>query len=282
MTITTAMVQELRERTGVGIGDCKKALVESGGDIEAAITFLRKKGMASAAKKQERSTNEGMIASAASSSHVAIVEVNAETDFVVKNAQFQEFIANIAQEIAETQPETVAAFMKQKYSKDPSITIDEYRGTIVQMIGENIQISRLLLLPKESNQSIGVYSHLGGKLLVAVTLNGSSKQEALARDIAMHTAAAAPEYLSPQEVPAEKIESEKEIIKSQIANKPANIIDKIVDGKLNAFYKEQCLTHQPYIRDDSITVEELVKRHAKESAEQLEIANFTRWSVSNS
>ena len=146
--VTAAMIKELRDRTGVGMGKCKEALEEAKGDMELAITNLRKAGIASAVKKEGRATNEGMIGSSESSKAVSFVEVNAETDFVVKNDMFQQFLQNIADEVAATTPASLEAFLAQPYSKDHGLTIDQYRSTIVQTIGENIQISRIQFWPK--------------------------------------------------------------------------------------------------------------------------------------
>lgn len=277
--ITAAMIKDLRERTGVGMGKCKEALEEAKGDMDLAIANLRKSGMASAVKKEGRETKEGMIATAENKAVVAIVEVNAETDFVVKNDRFKEFLTQIAEEVALTNPPSLDAFLQQKYSKDPELTIDQYRATIVQTIGENIQIKRILTLPKLSDRSIGVYSHLGGKILTVVEIVGSSGEVQLAKDIAMHVAAASPDYLSPDKVPQEIIENEKDIAKGQIQGKPANIIDKIVEGKVNAYFDAYCLTRQKYIRDDSQTIMDVVNNRAKEAGHPLALVQFIRWSV---
>ncbi len=273
------MVKELRERTGLGMTRCKEALEEAKGDIELAIANLRKAGMASAVKKEGRETKEGMIGFAESDTTVAIVEINAETDFVVKNDRFKEFLLNIAEEVAHTNPSSLDAFLQQKYTKEPGLTIDQYRATIVQTIGENIQIRRILTLKKSPDLSIGVYSHLGGKIVTAAEITGSDKEEALAKDIAMHIAAAAPEYLTPDKVPQAIIENEKDIARSQIQGKPANIVDKIVEGKINAFYDSTTLVRQKYIRDDSISISDLVNRKSKETGKPLLVTNFIRWSV---
>lgn len=278
-TVTPAMIKELRERTGIGMGKCKEALEEANGDMELAIANLRKAGMASAVKKEGRETKEGMIAAAEEGAVVAIVEANAETDFVVKNDRFKEFLSNIAREVAKTHPASLEAFLQQKYSKDPSLTIDQYRATIVQTIGENIQIRRILVLKKGQNHSLGIYSHLGGKIVTAVEIEGSGHEEALAKDIAMHTAAAAPEYLSPEKVPQEVVNQEKEIARVQIQGKPANVVDKILDGKMNAYYDTTCLVRQKYIKDDSLTVHDVVNKRAKEVGKPLVVTNFIRWSV---
>lgn len=277
--ITPAMIKELRERTGVGMGKCKEALEEAKGDMELAIANLRKAGMASAVKKEGRETKEGMIGTAETDQTVAVVEVNAETDFVVKNDRFKEFLNNIAEEVAQTNPPSLDAFLQQKYSKEPSLTIDQYRATVVQAIGENIQIKRIMTFKKNADLSVGVYSHLGGKILTVVEISGSDKEVALAKDIAMHTAAAAPDYLSPETVPQAIIENEKDIARGQVQGKPANIVDKIVEGKVNSFYDTATLVRQKYIRDDSITITELVGRRAKENGKPLVVTNFIRWSV---
>lgn len=277
--VTAAMIKELRDRTGVGMGKCKEALEESKGDMDLAIANLRKAGIASAVKKEGRATNEGMIAASETPDTVAIVEVNAETDFVVKNDKFQEFLRNIAEDAAKTKPATLEAFLGQKYSKDNELTIDQYRSTIVQTIGENIQIRRLELVPKASDKSIGVYSHLGGKILTFVEITGHSGEEALAKDIAMHTAAAAPEFLSPEQVPSSILENEKEIAAAQMQGKPANMLEKIVEGKINSYYDSVCLVRQKYIRDDSLTITDLVNKRAKEVGKPLTVTRFARWVV---
>lgn len=278
-TITSAMIKELRDRTGVGMGKCKEALEEAKGDMELAIANLRKAGMASAVKKEGRETKEGMIGIAEHGPIIAIVEVNAETDFVVKNERFKQFLNNIAEEVARTNPSSLDAFVQQKYSKEPSLTIDQYRATVVQTIGENIQIRRILTLKKNPSSSLGIYSHLGGKIVTAVEVSGSGTEEALAKDIAMHTAAATPEYLSPDKIPQEVINHERDIARGQIKGKPENIVEKIVDGKINAFYETNCLICQKYIRDDSITITELVNKRAKEAGKPLTVSHFIRWTV---
>jgi elongation factor Ts len=278
-TITAAMIKELRDRTGVGMNKCKEALEKANGDMETAIANLRKEGMATAVKKEGREAKEGKIGIAEASNTIALVEVNAETDFVVKNNRFQEFVQNIAEEVAKTNPPSLEAFLQQKYSKEPALTIDQYRATIVQTIGENIQIRRIKTLKKDANKSIGVYSHLGGKIVTSVEISGSNQEEALAKDIAMHTAAAAPDYLSPEKVPQEIINQEKDIAKGQIQGKPANIIEKIVEGKINAFYDATCLTRQKFIRDDSVTITDLVNRAGKDKGKTLTVTDFLRWNV---
>lgn len=277
--ITPQLIKELRDRTGVGMGKCKEALESTQGDMENAIDLLRKTGMASAVKKEGRETRQGRIGHADHDQAVSLVEVNAETDFVVKNSRFQEFVEVLAQQVAQTQPASLESFLKQPYAKDTSLTVDEYRATLVQTIGENIQIRRVAVFKKSPDRSIGVYSHMGGQLVTLVQLAGSNREEALAREIAMHAAAAAPDYLTPAQVPAEVIEREKEIVRDQIKGKPAQIVDKIIEGKIKAFFDAVCLDCQKFIKDDSLSIQDLIGRRSKESGSPLHLEHFVRWSV---
>lgn len=277
--VTAAMIKELRDRTGVGMGKCKEALEEAKGDIELAISNLRKAGMASAVKKEGREAKEGTIGIGNSDSAVALVEVNAETDFVAKNDRFKQFVESVANDLAKSAPPSLDAFLQQNSSTESSLTIDQYRATIIQTIGENIQIKRILILAKDNDRSIGVYSHLGGKIVTVVEITGSSDEEALAKDIAMHVAAASPDYLSPEKVPQEIIDNEIDIAKVQVQGKPENVIAKIIEGKVNSFYDTSCLSRQKYIKDDSLTIEQLVEKRSKETGNKLVLANFIRWSV---
>lgn len=277
--ITAEMVKELRHRTGIGIGKCKQALCEAGGDIEKAIENLRKSGMASAAKKAGRETHEGIVAAAESDERIALVEINAETDFVVANQAFQAFAMDMANEVIQTMPASLDDFLKQKFSKDSSLTIDETRANIVQSLGENIQLSRLVFFNKEPNSSFGLYSHMRGQIVVLVEIDGSSDETGLARDIAMHIAAASPEYISSDEIPEETKSAEREIARAQIKNKPENIIDKIIEGKLRAFYDQTCLLQQKFVKDPDLSIAQLVKKQAKETGKPLVVKRFIRWQV---
>lgn len=277
--VTPALIKELRERTGIGMTDCKKALDEAQGNMDDAINILRKKGLASAVKKEGRATNEGVIHHAEHPERISLVEVNAETDFVVQNERFREFAKDIAEEAASTNPATLEAFLEQKFSKDKNVKVDEYRATIVQTIGENIQIRRLMTLPKSPEKSIGIYSHLGGKIVAIVEVDGSADVVNLAKDIAMQVAAADPEYLSETTIPEDVIEREREIAKTQVKGKPEHIIDKIVDGKMKAYYDSCCLLRQKYIKDDSMTITQLLEAKSKEIGKPLSVSSFTRWAV---
>jgi len=277
--VTPDMVKELRERTGVGMGKCKEALDQAQGDMEKAIDLLRKAGMASAVKKEGRETKEGMVVTAESKDTIALVEINAETDFVVQNDRFKQFAQDIAKEAAETKPASLEAFIEQKFSKDPSLTIDQYRAIVMQSLGENIRIRRLELFPKSSNDSIAIYSHMGGKIVTLVDIQGGAGQEALARDIAMHIAAESPDYLTQEEVPSDIKAREEEIARGQVAGKPAAIMDKIVEGKLKAFYDQVCLLRQKYVKDNAITVADLVANEGKRLGMPLTVRRFVRWQI---
>lgn len=277
--ITPALVKQLRDRTGIGLSKCKEALEEAKGDIELAISNLRKLGMAQAVKKEGRETKEGIIRLFDNGKAVGLVEVSAETDFVVRNEKFQTFAEDLAQEVCALAPVTLEEFLKQKSSKDPKLSIDEYRSILVQTLGENIQIKRVELFPKKPQTSLGIYSHMGGKLVSIVEIQGSEAMSELAKEIAMHIAAESPEYLSSEEVPARIIQHEKEIASAQVKGKPANIIDKIVEGKLKAYFEQVCLLYQRFVKDPSITIEQLVEKKGKEISKPLHITQFLRWKV---
>ncbi len=277
--VTAEMVKELRDRTGVSMGKCKEALDKAGGDMNEAIDILRKSGMASAVKKEGRETNEGLIGAAEGKDAVALVEVNAETDFVTQNEKFKQFMKDVAQDAADTKSSSLEALMNQRYSKDSSVTIDQHRALVVQSLGENIQVKRMMLIPKSSELSFGLYSHMGGKIVVAVVLTGGAGQEALARDIAMHVAAESPEYLRPEDVPAEVRAKEAEIARSQVTGKPANIVDKIVEGKIKAFCDEVCLVCQKYVKDNTITIAQLLANESKRLNKHIAIKAYHRWKV---
>lgn len=277
--VTAEMVKELRERTGVGMAKCKEALDKVGGDMEQAIDFLRKSGMASAVKKEGRETNEGMIGVYETPHALALVEVNAETDFVTQNEKFKAFVKEIAQNAAETKPASLEALMQQKYTKDASLTWDQHRALVIQSLGENIQVKRILLISKTPGVSFGTYSHMGGKIIAVVEIEGGSGFEVLARDIAMHIAAESPECLSPEDVPAELKAREEEVARGQVQGKPENMIAKIVEGKMKAFYDQVCLLSQKFIKDNFLSVAALVEQEGKKAGKPLKIRKFIRWKV---
>ncbi len=277
--ITAKMIQELRKRTGVGMAKCKAALEAAGGDMDKAIDDLRKAGMAQAVKKADREANEGKIAVYETDDAIALIEVNAETDFVVNNEAFQKFVDEMAEEVAKTKPASLEGFLAQKFSKDSGLTIDELRAVLVQKIGENIQIRRIEVHPKKEDRSLGYYSHIGGKVVTLVSIEGAANQSSLSKEVAMHVAAANPEFLSPEKVPQETIDREKEIAREQLKGKPENIMDKILEGKINAFFDQVCLTRQKFIKDDSVSIDELVAKEGKQAGSNLKITAFSRWAI---
>ncbi|MCF7806280.1 MAG: translation elongation factor Ts [Simkaniaceae bacterium] len=275
--VTASMVKELRDRTGVGMGKCKEALDKANGDIEEAINILRKAGMASAVKKESRETNEGMVNFVEDDHSIAIVEINAETDFVVQNERFQEFAKMVAEELLKHQSTDLDQFLTCQTSS--GMTVDECRAEQIQSLGENLRIRRIELIKKPANHSFGVYSHMGGKILSLVEIAGSDQEQELARGIAMHVAAEFPEYLSPEEVPADIKAREDDIARNQVQNKPANIQDKIVEGKLNAFFDQVCLIRQKYVRDPSMTIEQVIAAKGKQEGKALTLHRFLRWQI---
>jgi elongation factor Ts len=277
--ITADMVRVLRERTGVGMGKCKEALVLSEGDMEKAIDHLRKAGMAAGVKKEGRETKEGLILTGEDAHTLVLAEANAETDFVAQNDRFKHFVHDVVKQALETKPKSLEELSEQPYYKDRSITIDQYRNLVIQALGENIQLRRLEVIHKHPNSSYGIYSHMGGKLVVLVEIEGASGQEGIAKEIAMHIAAESPEYLKAQEIPPHIIAREEEIARATVEGKPANIIEKIVAGKVKAFTEQVCLIHQKYVKDNSVTVQQFLETCAKKIGKPLSIRCFWRWKV---
>lgn len=278
-TITADMIRELRERTGVAMGKCKEALVLGEGDMEKAIDILRKAGIASGVKKEGRETKEGLILVAEDKSTLVIGEANAETDFVTQNERFKHFLHDVLHQALQEKPATLEEFVKRPYFKDKTISIDEYRNLVIQALGENIQLRRLEVIHKHPNSSYGVYSHLGGKLVVIVELEGLTGCEELAKEIGMHSAAASPEYLNAKQIPSTVLAREEEIARAQVAGKPANVMDKIIAGKLKAYADQVCLVDQKFVKDDSLTVQQYIDNAAKKLGKPLSIRCFWRWKV---
>lgn len=280
--ITADMIRELRERTGVGMAKCKEALVLSEGDLEKAIDVLRKAGMAAGVKKEGRETKEGLILTGEDKDLLVMLEANVETDFVAQNDRFKHFVHDCVKQALETKPKSLEEFSEQSYYKDKSITIDQYRNLVIQALGENIQLRRMELIHKHPNSSYGIYSHMGGKLVVIVEIEGATDQEGVAKEIAMHVAAESPEYLKSEEIPAHILAREEEIARSQVQGKPENIIEKIVTGKLKAYADQVCLINQKYVKDSSVTVQQFLENCAKKLGKPLAIRCFWRWKVGQS
>ena len=259
MAITTALIQELRERTGAGMLDCKKALEENGGDIEKAIDWLREKGIAKAAKKSGRVAAEGLVFAAVSADRKkgAILEFNSETDFVAKNDEFKTFGEKLVQLSLEhdlTSEDELKAFELEGKKVEDNLT------ELIAKIGENMNIRRLKLVSTDG--FIETYIHLGGKIGVLLNVSGEATPENVekAKGVAMHVAAMDPKYLNSEQVTADDLEREKEIARHQLQQegKPENIIEKILEGKMRKFYEENCLVNQKYVRDDSVTIEKFI------------------------
>ncbi len=286
MQITAEQVSKLRERTGAGMMDCKKALTENAGDFEKAVEYLRKKGIASAAKKSGRTAKEGTVYSLidADSKAAVLVEVNCETDFVAKTENFQKFVGQIAKHIAKAAPATPSELMTQKF--DAVKTVEEFVREGIATLGENMMVRRFVRYPLGEGKEVKSYIHMGGKVGVLVELNlanGSKAQsegfQTLIRDLSMHIAAASPLYLKPEEVPADVVAKEKEIALAQLAgqNKPADVLEKIASGKINKYFEETCLVKQKFVKDDKKTVEALVNETGKAMGEAISIARFSRF-----
>ena len=254
--VTAKMVKELREMTGVGMMDAKKALVEVEGDMEKAVDLLREKGMAKAAKKNDRIAAEGLASVAVKGNTAAIVEVNSETDFVSKNEMFQDLVKEIAELVAENKPADMEAAMKIKTDKG---TIESDLIEATQVIGEKISSRRFEVVEKDDNAAFGGYLHMGGRIAVLTVLDGTT-DETVARDVAMHVAAINPRYVNESQIPEAELEHEKTVLTEQALNegKPANIVEKMVEGRLKKFKAEIALVDQPFVKDPDMTVEKYV------------------------
>jgi len=246
----------LRDKTGAGMVDCKKALEEAGGDIDKAVEILRKKGIAKAAKRSDREASEGVVRVALSGDTKTgyIMEINAETDFVVRNEKFQEFTEQVMKLVMAKQPNDLSELMALPMTE---ATVKDSLDALSGVIGEKLDIKRYAKLV--SAGTVAAYSHLGGKIGVLVALDKEGQSD-IAYDIAMQIAAANPKYIKPEDVLAEELAKEKEIYKAQLIKegKPENMIDKIMVGKLNKFYEEVCLNKQEYIKDDTKHIEDIL------------------------
>lgn len=276
-TVTAEMVKELRACTGVGMSKCKEALVETGGDMQKAIDYLRKAGMASAVKKEGRETKEGKVGTAEDKKAIAVVEISAETDFVVQNERFQTFLDDLCQLALATKPKTAEEFSEHIYDKEKDLTVEQYRNLVIQALGENIIVKKVELIDKDPATSIGIYSHMGGKIVSIVEIEGSNSAQDLAREIAMHVAAENPEYVNPDDIPKSVREREEDIARSQVKGKPEHVLEKIIAGKLQAYCNEFCLNCQKFVKDSSITVEEYLTQQSQK--EPLKVRRFWRWKV---
>lgn len=270
---TGSDVIALRQKTGAGVLDCKKALTETGGDMEKAVDYLREKGMATAAKKASRIAAEGIVAAKVSGSTGVLVEVNCETDFVAKGEQYKEFVDSVADYVLSNDVKDIDALVAAKNDDTIAITAK---------IGEKIAIRRFVKYTAE-NGVVESYIHMGGKVGVLVEIEGCTCDgtHELAHEVALQIAAAKPLYLNAAEVPAEVIEHEKEILKVQALNegKPAAIVDRMVEGRVKKYYEEFCLLNQAFVKDPAMTIEKLVKSYSDKMGKTLSIKRFTRFEM---
>jgi elongation factor Ts len=285
MAVTAAMVKELREMTGAGMMDCKKALGETDGDMDKAVEFLREKGLAAAAKKAGRIAAEGIVATNVSEDLkvASIVEVNSETDFVAKNEIFRNFVAAVAAQAAKSTSGDIEAFLNEAWALEPSKTVKDELASKVAVIGENLNIRRFEKVTTEAG-FVQSYLHGEGRIGVLVevetdVINDSVKEAA--RNVAMQIAAITPKYVTRAEVSEEYIAHEKEILKAQAMNenpgKPENIIEKMIEGRLNKELKEVCLVDQTYVKDGDLTVQKYLDAVAKENGTTIAIKSFVRF-----
>ena len=269
--ITASLVKELRERTGAGMMDCKKALTQTDGNIEAAIDYLRENGIAKAAKKADRIAAEGLSYIEVKGNKAVILEINSETDFVAKNEKFVALVKNVAEAILAAEPATL----------EEALQVEAQGGTVeavinegIATIGEKLSLRRFEVVTKSDADAFGAYSHMGGRIGVLTLVEGSTDEEA-AKDVAMHIAALAPRYLDESEVPADVLEHEKKVLTEQALNegKPANIVEKMIVGRINKFLEEITVVKQKFVKDDSFTVEKFL------ASKGGKLAKFVRYEV---
>jgi elongation factor Ts len=283
MAISASDVKKLRDQTGAGMMDCKNALEEANGDFEAAVTILRKKGLASAAKKAGRTTSEGLIGYALSADHGSgtLVEVNCESDFVARTEDFQQLVKDVLAEIEKAGDRATDAWLQ-----DAGGPIQQRVAAAIGKLGENMAVPRFVRYAGQGY--VGQYIHMGGKIGVQVELGGATPAIAareefttLVKEIAMQIAAASPQFVSRNAVPSATLDKEREIYRSQMqdSGKPANVIDKIVDGKLGSYYSQFVLPDQPSIRDPKMTVKDVIAAASKSLGAPVTITRFARLKV---
>lgn len=269
--ITASLVKELRERTGAGMMDCKKALTQTDGDIDAAIDYLRENGIAKAAKKADRIAAEGLSYIEVKGNKAVILEINSETDFVAKNEKFVALVKNVAEAILAAEPATLEEALQVEAQGE---TVEAVINEGIATIGEKLSLRRFEVVTKSDADAFGAYSHMGGRIGVLTLVEGSTDEEA-AKDVAMHIAALAPKYLDESEVPADVLEHEKKVLTEQALNegKPANIVEKMIVGRINKFLEEITVVNQKFVKDDSFTVEKFL------ASKGGKLAKFVRYEV---
>lgn len=252
--VSASAVKELREKTGAGMLDCKKALEANNGDMQASIDWLREKGISKAAKKADRIAAEGLAEIKIDGNKAAIVEVNSETDFVAKNPEFKELVDAILNTVLKTDAKEVEAVLNEDGLNDLLVAK-------IAKIGEKLSFRRFAKVEKKDSEHFGSYIHMGGKIAVLTVVDGATDE--VARDVAMHAAAMRPQYVTKEEVPEEVVNHEKEVLTEQAMNegKPKEIAEKMVQGRIQKFYKEICLAEQPFVKDGDVTVSQYVKNN---------------------
>jgi elongation factor Ts len=285
--ITAAMVKELREQTGAGMMDVKSALTEADGNMEEATKILRKKGLAAASKKAGRVTSEGAVQAYSANQKGVLVEVNCETDFVGKTDQFRQFSTDVAKVIADSQATTVEELLEQPWPGDAEgFNVQQRLASMISTIKENITVRRFTKYEVPAGASIGTYIHANGKIgvMVEVVANAAAKADhaaAVAKDVAMHIAAAEPRFVRREDVSQHDLDTEREIARDQAvkSGKPENIVEKMVSGKMEKFYGEACLLEQPYIKDDKQTISRYLEQQGKEGGCAYTVTRFVRYKL---
>jgi len=287
------MIKELRQVTEAGVLDCKKALEATDGDFDKAVEYLKEKGLDAAAKKATRETNDGLVQVLVDETarQGTIVEVNCETDFVARTDEFQALVAAIARQVAdETDVSEVAVLLNRPFIEDPSVTVGEYLTQLIATLGENMVLRRFARVERDGNGLIEGYVHLGSRIGVLVHMSAASGDVAssaafneLVHDLALQVAAAAPQYISPDDVPESLVEAEKARYLAQATedNKPDHIQERIVAGRLDKWYQEYCLLSQPFIKDESLSISDLITHKSKELETPLAIQQFVRYELGN-
>ncbi|MDG1072633.1 MAG: translation elongation factor Ts [Akkermansiaceae bacterium] len=285
--ITASLVKELREQTGAGMMECKNALKETEGDIAAAIKYLRERGDLKAAKKADRAAKEGVVAAQISEDGKSgiLIEVNCETDFVARNENFQAFVDEVASTVAASDAQDLEAALALPKGDQ---TLEGYIKTKVLELGENLQFRRFERLNVSGEGAVASYIHLGGKVGVLIAVNAEKAESAsndafrdLVKDLTLHIAASAPAGLGREDIPADLVEAEKDIFRKQMEgqNKPADILEKIISGKLGKFYSEHCLLEQGFVKDPDTTIQGLLEAQGKEVGDTLAIDRFVRFQL---
>ena len=272
MAITAQLVKELREKTGAGMMDCKKALVQTEGDVEKAIDFLREKGIAKAANKGDRIAAEGLSSIVVEGNQAVILEVNSETDFVAKNEGFQILVKELAGFLLANKPESVEAALEQTMENGAKVA--DHINAAVAKIGEKLTLRRFQVVSKTDNDAFGAYLHMGGRISVLSVLEGTTDEEA-AKSVSMHIAAINPKYISRDQVDASELEREREVLTQQALNegKPEKIVAKMVEGRINKFYEEICVNEQAFVKNPDQKVGQFVESKGGK------IQSFVRYEV---